>query len=462
MPRLLISAAHKSSGKTTLTLGLCAALVARGLTVQPFKKGPDYIDPLWLSQAAHRPCHNLDFYTMSAAEIVANVMRFTKETDLAIIEGNHGLHDGLDVAGSDSTAALAKLLKTPVILILDTQGVTRGIAPLLLGYQIFDKELTIAGVILNQVAGQRHESKLRAAINCYTDLPVIGAIPRDTRLTIVERHLGLMPSNEDCQAHTKITAIAAIIAEHLDLKQLFTLAQTAGTLSVTDSEPSYTEVALGPSPVTIGVLRDAAFGFYYPGDLVALQAAGARLVFINALQDTQLPKIDALFIGGGFPETQMETLARNISLKTDIHQAIEQGLPVYAECGGLMYLARQLTWNGTTCDMVGALPCDTIMEARPQGRGYVHLRETGHGLWPLRDATGQLAEFHAHEFHHSRVVNLPTDFHYAYQVLRGTGLNGEWDGLVYKNTLASYAHLRDVATNHWTQRFVEFIRRHPF
>lgn len=459
MPRFLISATHKSSGKTTITLGLCATFMARGLTVQPFKKGPDYIDPLWLSQAAARSCYNLDFYTMSTAEIVANVKHFSQQTDITIIEGNHGLYDGLDIAGSDCTAALAKLLKAPVILILPTTGMTRGIAPLLLGYQAFDKELTIGGVILNQVAGQRHESKLRTAIGYYTDIPVLGILPRNPRLTIVERHLGLIPSNEEGQAQDKITTIAAVMAEYIDVDALLAIARTAGPLP--DIKLSKT-VATTQRPVTIGILRDAAFGFYYPGDLIALEVAGGRLVFINALNDTHLPNVDALFIGGGFPETQMKTLARNVSLKSEIRQAVEHGLPVYAECGGLMYLARQLTWNGVTCDMVGALPCDTIVEEHPQGRGYVHLRETGHGLWPLRDAAGQLADFHAHEFHYSRVVNLPSHLRYAYQVLRGTGLNGEWDGLVYKNTLASYVHLRDVEANHWTQRFVEFIRRHTF
>jgi len=392
---------------------------------------------------------------MTIEEIKRTVTTYSKTADITLIEGNKGLHDGLDLTGSNSNAALAKLLDTPVILVIDTQGITRGIAPLLLGYQEFDKTVRLAGVILNKVGGKRHESKLRAAVEHYTTIPVLGAIAVDERLKIVERHLGLMPSNEASQADQKIAEIATIIAESVDMDLLLTLAQQVSPLS-----NAITTQSLPTPDVTIGIIRDAAFGFYYPGDLLALQAAGAQLVFIDALRDTQLPRMDGLFIGGGFPEVQMVQLQQNQSLRTAIRNAIEQRLPVYAECGGLMYLARQLTWQGQTCNMVGALPCDIIMERQPQGRGYVHLRETGQGLWPLRDSQGQLGEFYAHEFHYSRVVHLPSDIPYAYQVLRGTGLNGHVDGWVYKNTLACYVHLRDVENNHWTQRFVEFVRTH--
>lgn len=469
MAYLLISATHKSSGKTTLTLGLCAALTARGFVVQPFKKGPDYIDPLWLSQAAARPCHNLDFQTMTPAEMVRTVRQYSYGTDLSIIEGNKGLYDGLDVEGSNSNAALAQLLGVPVILVLDTRGTTRGIAPLLLGYQAFDNQIQIAGVILNQVGGRRHESKLRAAIEHYTNMPVLGAVQRDPRLAIQERHLGLIPSNEDQQAQGTIKMIADLIAQQVNLKQLIEIAKkVSGTihhlLLSSAKGRKTTEVHLADrektDEVKIGIIRDAAFGFYYPGDLLALETAGAKLIFINALHDSRLPEIDALFIGGGFPETHLTRLANNQQLKQDIKTAIEQGMPVYAECGGLMYLSRQITWHDQTGAMVGALPCDTVMADRPQGRGYVHLRETGDGLWPLLDQHGQLAEFHAHEFHYSKIINLPSHLPFAYQVLRGEGLDGHHDGLIYKNTLASYVHLRDVENNHWTQRFVHFVRFH--
>ncbi|MCK5877140.1 MAG: cobyrinate a,c-diamide synthase, partial [Candidatus Marithrix sp.] len=379
MSHLLISAAHKSSGKTTITVGLCAALTARSVTVQPFKKGPDYIDPLWLSQAAQRPCYNLDFYTMGREEIKQRFFQYNQDADISIIEGNKGLYDGMDVEGSDSNAALACLLEIPVILVIDTKGMTRGIAPLLLGYQLFSKKTNIAGVILNQVGGERHASKLRTAVEYHTDIKVLGTVWRCADLEIKERHLGLIPSNEDNQAQTKIAKIAELIASQVDLDQI--IAQNSSnqkcSIPTTVSFPKAEKIL-----IKIGVIRDAAFGFYYPDDLIALQTAGAKLIFIDAIHDARLPPVDALFIGGGFPETKMLELANNISLKQDIHLAIEQDMPVYAECGGLMYLSRKIIWQQQSYEMVGILPFDTIMEIQPQGRGYVHLAEIGTGLWP--------------------------------------------------------------------------------
>jgi dethiobiotin synthetase len=211
MPHLFISAAHKSSGKTTVSIGLCAALRARGRVVQPFKKGPDYIDPLWLSQAAGRPCFNLDFYTMARAEIEQTFRERMHGAQLGLVEGNKGLYDGLDLDGSNSNAALAALLGAPVVLVLDTRGMTRGVAPLLLGYQAFDPQIRIAGVILNHVGGARHEGKLRQVIEHYTDVRVVGAVARSRELEIVERHLGLMPSNESREAAQQIERLGACI-----------------------------------------------------------------------------------------------------------------------------------------------------------------------------------------------------------------------------------------------------------
>ncbi len=469
MQRLLISAAHKSSGKTTLSIGLCAALHARGLTVQPFKKGPDFIDPMWLSLASGRPCHNLDFYLMGHDEILATFSAESRQADISIIEGNKGLYDGLDLDGSNSNAALAELLLTPVVLVIDARGMTRGIAPLILGYQAFDRNINIAGVILNQLGGSRHESKLRAVIEHYTDVPVIGAVHHDERLGIVERHLGLMPSNEAAQAQGKIDAIARLVAQQVDLDRIQAVAGQAPPLPALPARAA----ALTPAPlpggegavVRIGIARDAAFAFYYPGDLTALRANGAELVPFDTLRDSQLPDVDALFIGGGFPEVHMQSLEANTGLRQGIRQAVEAGMPVYAECGGLMYLSRSLTWQGHRCDMVGALPADTLMHAKPQGRGYVRLRETADYPWPGADADPPTQEVRAHEFHYSSLENLPPDLHYAYEVVRGAGIDGSHDGIIYKNVLACYAHMRDLSGNHWTRRFVEFIRqqrvRHP-
>lgn len=453
MSRLLISAAHKSSGKTTVSTGLCAALRARGLGVQPFKKGPDYIDPLWLGRAAGRPCVNLDFNTMSAQEILDQVGPRVAQADVTLIEGNKGLYDGLDLEGSNSNAALAKLLQTPVVLVIDSRGMTRGVAPLLLGYQAFDPEIRIGGVILNRVGGSRHAGKLRAVIEHYTDIPVLGLVSENPDLHILERHLGLVPSNEHAAADQQIRALAGAVAAEVDLDRLMTIGADAPALRFSHpSEP----LPVG-SRVRIAVARDDAFGFYYQTDLEALEAAGAELLFFDTLRDSQVPECEGLFIGGGFPETRMHELEANAAMRASIRDAIESGLPAYAECGGLMYLARGITWGERRCAMAGVLPGEVIMHARPQGRGLVRLQETGAGPWPLLDATGDLGAFGAHEFHYSALGPLEREPVYAYRVLRGHGIDGEHDGIVHRNLLASYSHLRSTAQNPWAERFVRFV-----
>jgi cobyrinic acid a,c-diamide synthase len=450
MAHLLISAAHKSSGKTTMTIGLCAALAETGSIIQPFKKGPDYIDPMWLERAAGRPCHNLDFYTMEQDEITETVSQFSTGADISIIEGNKGLYDGLDLDGSNSNAALAELLKAPVILVLDARGMTRGIAPLILGYQAFDPDIQIAGVILNQLGGSRHESKLRSVIEHYTDVSVVGAVYHNKDLSIEERHLGLLPSNEDQFAQNKINQIRDSIKEQIDLDKVKAIAKQAAPL------PSFEfpQKSKKTPDLRIGIVRNEAFGFYYPDDLIALENAGAELVTIDTLKDNKLPCIDGLFIGGGFPETRMLDLEANTSIRADIKTAIENGLPSYAECGGLMYLSRSLKWHDKQCEMVGVIPADSVMHEIPQGRGYIRLEETDQHLW--RD--GPTSEIAGHEFHYSGLENIDSSIQFAYRVKRGSGIDGQHDGIVYKNMLACYAHLRDTRANHWALRFINFVR----
>lgn len=456
MPRLFISAAHKSSGKTTIAIGLCAALRARGHAVQPFKKGPDYIDPLWLTAAAGRPCRNLDRHTMSGPEIVALFGEHAQTADLSIIEGNKGLFDGMSVDGRDSGAALSRLLRAPVVLAVDTQGMTRGVAPLLIGYLTFDPGLEIAGVILNKVAGARHEAKLRAAIERYTDIPVLGAVHRSPDIEVTERHLGLIPVNEAPEALAKIAAIAARIAAQTDLDRLLAIARAAPRIRFLHAHHA-PPPARGPRR-RIGVACDAAFGFYYPDDLDALKAAGCDVVPFDTLNDKRLPpEIDGLFIGGGFPETHMDRLQANYQLRSEIRAAVAAGLPVYAECGGLIYLSRSLAWQNRRLSMVGAIEADARVYARPQGKGYVVLEETAHAPWPSMGAPrGPIA---AHEFHYAALENLSPNTRFAYRVLRGEGVAHGCDGIVIGNTLATFSHQRGVGANPWPLRFAAFVRR---
>jgi len=454
MSHLMISAGHKSSGKTTISLGLCAALKDTGSIVQPFKKGPDYIDPMWLSLASGRDCHNLDFHSMSKDELRGTFRQYGHNADISIIEGNKGLYDGLDIEGRNSNAALARLIKAPVVLVIDAQGMTRGIAPLILGYQAFDERINIAGVILNKLGGKRHEGKLRAVIEYYTDVPVIGAVHKNELLLIKEQHLGLIPSSNTEETQKKINEIANLVKDQVDLDKIKEIAATAPAIK---QGRLLKPVNKSNISVRIGIARDKAFGFYYPGDLHALQEAGAELIEVNTLLDKQLPPLDGLFIGGGFPENYMAELSKNNALKNDIATAIEKGLPVYAECGGLMYLTRSISWHGKHYPMVGAIPADSEMCKKPQGRGYVRLKETN-PLWPINDESKTGKEFCAHEFHYSRLINIDNSISFAYKVLRGTGVTGFNDGIIHKNVLASYTHLRDVSHNHWAKRFVDFVR----
>ena len=452
MHRLLVSAAHKSSGKTLVSLGLAAALTAEGRTVQPFKKGPDYIDPMWLALAAGRPCFNLDPYLSDAAAIRARFLAASRGADLALIEGNKGLHDGLALDGSNSNAALARLLGAPVLLVIDARGVTRGVAPLILGYQAFDREVRIGGVILNRVGGPRHESKLRAAIEHYTDIPVHGAVAEDAALAVMERHLGLMPCSELDDAAARVRAIASQVGKQVDLARVRELAASAGPF---DAGLPARPAARHSCAVRIGIARDRAFGFYYPDDLEALQAAGAELVFIDTLHDQRLPALDGLFIGGGFPEACLDVLGANAALRVELRRAIEGGLPTYAECGGLMLLSRSISWQGRKAPMVGVIPGDAVMHERPVGRGYVELHETDAMPWGSGTTGGAVR---GHEFHHSSLENLDPGLRYAYRVARGHGIDGRHDGVVIHNLLASYAHLRTGAGADWAPRFVRFVR----
>ena len=453
MSQIFISAAHKSSGKTTVSLGVCAALRKRGVRVQPFKKGPDYIDPMWLERAAGRTCHNLDFFTQAREEIRDTVGYYAKDANVALIEGNKGLYDGLDLDGSNSNAALAKLLVAPVILVLDARGMTRGIAPLILGYQAFDADIQIAGVILNQLGGSRHEAKLRAVIEHYTDVAVIGAVGRSSDMEILERHLGLIPSNEQKDAEQQIARIGRHIETQVDLDRLIAIAATSPVPPAPQTAPC--TIAPLDQPLRIGIARDEAFGFYYPDDLQAISGAGAELVPVDTLRDATLPVIDGLFIGGGFPESRMQQLQDNVSLRTAIRDAIDAGLPVYAECGGLMYLSRSLSWQGRRCDMVGSIPGDTVMHSRPQGRGYVRLAPTAAHPWG--DAARGATEICAHEFHYSALENLQAAGEYAFRVMRGAGIDGAHDGIVYKNLLACYTHQRTTWSNRWCEHFLRFV-----
>ena len=445
---MLISATHKSSGKTVVSVGLCAAFIERGTCVQAFKKGPDYIDSAWLSLASARPCYNLDFNTQSDTEIKSLfVNKSTCKTSL--IEANKGLHDGLDPGGKDSNAALAKLLNCSVVLVIDCAGMTRGIAPLLQGYKQFDSKVQIAGAILNQVGGTRHRTKLITAVENYTDIPVLGAVEHHPDMILPERHLGLIPSSEFDAASTAINRIRKMVAEQVDVNTIIKLAAVQPVTPKPITKP--------PTEMRIGVFRDSAFSFYYPDDLESLEQHGAELIFIDSVNDNALPPVDALFIGGGFPETQAHLLEKNAPLRLAVREAIENKMPVYAECGGLMYLTRSIILKDKQYKMCGVIDADSIMHERPQGRGYVEFTETSTMLWPDVEPK---QSYRAHEFHYSSLVNMSQTPVTALEMSRGTGIEKQRDGIVYNNLLATYLHRRDCSQDQWIGRFTRFIKEH--
>ncbi|GJL82332.1 MAG: cobyrinate a,c-diamide synthase [marine bacterium B5-7] len=448
----LISAAHKSSGKTILSIGLIRAMRRRGLSVQPGKKGPDYIDPMWLASAADKDCYNYDFNTQDEDEICD--LFAAADANVRLIEGNKGLYDSVDVKGRYSNAALSRLLDVPVVLVIDCEGITRGLAPLICGYRDFE-EVRIAGVILNKIAGSRHESKLRAAVEHYTDIPVFGAIPRNRDLNIDERHLGLVPSNAHAAREEVIELITDQVVESIDLDAL--LASTR----ITASRPSTDFVTddMDGEGIRLAVARDSAFGFYYADDMEYLRRIGVQVEYFSPIADNVLPEVDGLFLGGGFPECFATELADNTTMRESVRRFATQGGVVYAECGGLMYLGECLIVDGTGYPMANVLPITTRMQNHPAGRGLVEVRPTIHHPW--LSATGRVVRsmIQAHEFHYSHMDPLTQSHTMAYEVERGQGIDGSFDGIVIGNTLATYLHQRHTRSNPWIQDFIGFIQQ---
>ncbi len=445
---LMISAPKKSSGKTTLTLGISQALVQKGKILRVFKKGPDYIDPMWHKAATGKNCYNIDPYWMDSTLCKKRFLTWSQGVDISIVEGNHGLHDSMDLEGQNSGAFLSKLLNIPVLLVVDGSGMNRGVAAIVLGQQNLDPEVKIGGVILNNVANQRQAGKQVAAIEHYCDIPVVGALPRSLDIGIKERHLGLVTIHENPDVQDILHKLAKTVNENCDLDKILSI---AGDIQL----PSI-DIGLFAKPVAskvrIGVAYDKAFCFYYPDNLQALREAGAELVFFDTLNDCSLPEMDGLYLGGGFPESFLNELENNRNIRSALHEKIERGLPVYAECGGLMYLTRSITRNGIKREMVGAIPADVLFQKKPVGKGYAELTTMQADGWFKTDRL-----IKGHEFHYSRLSNLEAGIKYNYTIQRGTGIDGKHDGIIHHNILAAYTHIHSTVVPEWAPGFVETV-----
>ncbi len=452
IPRLVIAGLSGDSGKTTVSLSVLAALRARGLSVSVFKKGPDYIDAAWLSSVAGNACRNLDTYMVERERVARRFSAAAAGFDIALIEGNRGLFDGKDVHGTHSTAALARLLRAPVILVINATKTTRTVAALLNGCISFDPDIRIAGVILNKVAGERHRKTLIDSIEAYCDIPVVGCIPKlgaDASI-IPGRHLGLVPPSEFVSDDRLPEILARIASEHLDVDAMIAIAESSCEIDIDSVE----EPRAAKADVRIGYFDDSVFTFYYAENLEALESSGAELVRISSLEDRALPEIDGLYIGGGFPETHAGRLSSNVSMLKSVRLASESGMPIYAECGGLIFLARSLAWDGETHEMAGVFPIDLQMSKRPAGHGYSRCEvDTPCPFF----AKGTLIK--GHEFHYSSLAGSLEGLATCCSVVEGVGLGSGRDGLLYKSTFAAYVHLHADGVPEWSWNFVSAARR---
>jgi len=459
LSRLMISAPQKSAGKTTVSLGIIHNLVEDGVSIQSFKKGPDYIDPMWLKLASGSDCHNLDPYLMGDKGCLNSFTNNVHKSEMALIEGNHGLHDGMSMDGSDSTSGLANLLNTPVLLVLDSRGMNRGAAAIVTGMQKMFPQPDIAAVILNRVRSSRQEEKQKTAIEKFCGVPVIGAIPVDEAVSIPERHLGLTTVEETGNAREIIRHAGELIANYCDMKAIQSIFKQATPLEIFPKKVS--TLSQKPS-VRIGVFYDSAFCFYYPENLEDLRNKGAELVFIDALNDNLLPDLDGLYIGGGFPESFFEELSANRKLLSEVKERVRSGIPVYAECGGLIYLCESAHYKGKKYTLAGVLPFEIGFQKKPVGYGYLSLKSRCRSKWFDENALVK-----AHEFHYSKpilagsskpiskLVGTSPGGRYQFNVVRGYGIDGKQDGFLQHNLFASFAHLHASANPKWAKGFVE-------
>lgn len=460
IPRLVIAGTHSGVGKTTLTVGIIAALKRRGLRVQPFKVGPDYIDPTYHTLASGRSARTLDTWMIPRNRLPALFARAKQGADIAVIEGVMGLYDGFDYEDErGSTAEVAKLLGAPVVLVLDARSMARSAGAVALGFRKFDPHLPLAGFILNHIAGESHGQGVAQAVSHATDLPAFGWVPRYQELNIPERHLGLVPTNEPGRWKSFIESAADLAERYLDIDALLETAHTATPLSFStvDLIPNFSLSPDDERPL-IAVARDEAFSFTYPDNLELLQAAGAEISFFSPLRDTALPaQTRGVILSGGFPEVYAAALSTNKAMHDVLRQAHAHELPIYAECGGLMYLTEGIVEEGHTFPMVGLLPGTSHLSGRLT-LGY-RLAEAVTDSWLLR--AGE--QVRGHEFHYSQWERGLDELPPAFRLLprRRAHPVPLLDGAHTGNLWASYVHLHFYTKPELASRFVDACLRLP-
>jgi cobyrinic acid a,c-diamide synthase len=452
IPRVVVAGTHSGVGKTTVALGLMGVLRKKGRRVQGFKVGPDFLDTRFHREITGRPSRNLDSWMIPKARIPSIFASACSDADIAVIEGVMGVFDGLDgISETASTSEIAKVLQAPVLLVVDAWGLAASAAAVVLGYKTLDSKLSLRGVILNRVAGEKHAKMCADAITRHSKLPVLGAIPVNKEITLKERHLGLVAPNE-LQKAKALDELVAWIGDHVDIDKVEKLANTAGKIVV--NRPRHRPARNTREKVVIGVARDTAFSFYYQEGLDALCEAGANLEFFSPLNGQQVPPAaEGLYIGGGYPEVFGSQLASNDRMLKSIAGLAEDGMPIYAECGGLMYFTKSISdLHGTEHRMVGVLDARTRMVNRLT-LSYTLAQSIRPNLLTLQGDTVR-----GHEYHFSKVEGVPKDSRFAYRLKRGIGIGNGLDGWISYNILASYMHTNFAFDDRMARRFVESCR----
>lgn len=444
IPRIVIAGTQSGVGKTTMTVGLMAALKRRNYQIQPYKVGPDYIDPGFHTLVTGNQSRNLDSFFLGEEGLTRLFLKTSEQADLSIIEGVMGLFDGKGKRGESSTARIAKILCSPIILIIDGRKLAQSAAAIAYGYKNLDPELEVKGVIINNIASESHYQMIKYAIEERVGLKVLGYLPRQQELRLPERHLGLVPITESGDLRTYLDKLVMLIESYLDLEEIIKIANQISGLNLIDPPDKLKK----KYQVKLGVAYDQAFNFYYRYNLDLFQEMGATIKTFSPLEDVKLPEVDGLYLGGGFPESYLEQLSANDSMKDSLREAIKSGLPTYAECGGLMYLCREIhDFSGNRFSMVGAVPACAMMTEKLQGFGYLKVQS-------LKDNAlffeGQ--EARGHEFHYSKLVDFDENF--AYRLFGGKGQEGRTAGYCHQNILASYVHLHFGSNPHVVERFL--------
>jgi len=436
IPRVMIAATRAKSGKTLVSCAVMASLTKLGFKIQPFKVGPDFIDPSYHSIVTKSQSRNLDSYMFDRDTLISTFARHSTNADLSVIEGVFGLYDSPDgVSELGSTAEVAKMLACPVILVVDSERANRSLLATVQGFRNFDKLVQIKGIILNNIGTRKQQEKIRTAIRTLMpDIEIFGTIPRSAAIEekFKYRHLGLIPTAERTQDMDELKYTIEVVANYLDINRIRQIAQAAEDIPTPETRtPEHSR-----RDVVVGVIRDKAFSFYYPENLEYLEAHAKHVHYVNSFVDSELPNLDLLYIGGGFPEIYAAELQENEDLMKSIRNHWSSGMHIYAECGGLMYLTKAIVdAEGNAHKLVGLIDGVVHVEQTPVGHGYVRLESTLPN--PLASSGTKVV---GHEFHHSR-IDLGFRPTFAFRVLRGQGIDGEHDGLLKERILAMYTHI---------------------